>query len=142
MSANGGLAPEPLTRREREILALLAQGLSGPEIAEQLTLGLSSVKSHIQHLYGKLGANSKRQAVARARRGRAPQPWPLPARRSWRSRPQCRAPAVPVFVNLWGVLGGTITICAAMSLDTSYSHRTSASKMLDGPNARAYVNRE
>src|SRR5579859_2325114 len=68
MSANDGLAPEPLTRREREILALLAQGLSGPEIAEQLTLGLSSVKSHIQHLYGKLGVNSKRQAIERARR--------------------------------------------------------------------------
>src|SRR6266702_3684764 len=58
---------EALTRREREVLGLLAQGLSGPEMAEQLTLGLSSVKSHIQHLYGKLGVNGKRQAVARAR---------------------------------------------------------------------------
>jgi len=69
---SGAKQPEPLlgealTRREREVLGLLAQGLSGPEIAEQLTLGLSSVKSHIQHLYGKLGVNSKRQAVARAR---------------------------------------------------------------------------
>ena len=69
--SRGGGQPEPLlgetlTRREREVLALLAQGLSGPEIAQQLTLGLSSVKSHIQHLYGKLGVNSKRQALARA----------------------------------------------------------------------------
>src|SRR3989442_10904614 len=62
-----GLPGEPLTRRERDILGLLAQGYSGPEIAEKLTLGLSSVKSHIQHLYGKLGVNSKRQAVAQAR---------------------------------------------------------------------------
>lgn len=58
---------EPLTRREREILALLAQGYSGPEIAEQLTLAISSVKWHIQHLYGKLGVNSKRQALTRAK---------------------------------------------------------------------------
>ena len=58
---------EPLTRREREVLALLAQGYSGPEIAEKLTLGLSSVKSHTQHVYGKLGVNSKRQALVRAR---------------------------------------------------------------------------
>src|ERR1700694_2986281 len=86
MNANGGLGTEPLTRREREVLALLAQGLSGPEIAQQLTLGLSSVKSHIAHLYGKLGVNSKRQAVARARElglltplGQAPPPLPFPA---------------------------------------------------------------
>ncbi len=58
---------EPLTRREREILALLAEGLTSPEIADRLTLAASSVKSHMQHLYGNLGANSKRQAVARAR---------------------------------------------------------------------------
>jgi len=58
---------EPLTRREREILALLAQGLTAPEIAERLTVAVSSVKTHLQHLYGKLGVNSKRQATARAR---------------------------------------------------------------------------
>jgi len=49
--AAGPLA-EPLTRREREILGLLAQGYSAPEIAQQLTVAISSVKSHIQHLYG------------------------------------------------------------------------------------------
>ena len=64
---SAGPLGEPLTRREREILALLAEGLTGPEIAERLTLATSSVKSHMQHLYGKLGANSKRQAVSRAR---------------------------------------------------------------------------
>src|SRR3990172_7428669 len=57
---------EPLTRREREVLALLAEGLSAPEIAERLTLALSSVKFHIQNVYGKLGVNSKRQALTRA----------------------------------------------------------------------------
>ncbi len=64
--ADGPLG-EPLTRREREVLALLAQGYSGPEIAKKLTLGLSSVKSHTQHLYGKLEVSSKREAVTRAR---------------------------------------------------------------------------
>jgi predicted ATPase/DNA-binding CsgD family transcriptional regulator len=57
---------EALTRREREILALLAQGLTGPEIAARLTVATSSVKSHLQHIYGKLSVNSKRQAVSRA----------------------------------------------------------------------------
>ncbi len=58
---------EPLTRREGEILALLAGNLTGPEIAEKLTLAVSSVRWHIQQIYGKLGVNGKRQAVARAR---------------------------------------------------------------------------
>jgi predicted ATPase/DNA-binding CsgD family transcriptional regulator len=57
---------EPLTRREREILDQLAQGYSAPEIADNLTLAVSSVKWHVQHLYGKLGVNSKRQALTRA----------------------------------------------------------------------------
>src|SRR5262249_27105412 len=57
---------EPLTRREKEILELLAQGLSGPEIAQKLTLAISTVKSHIRQIYGKLGVNSKRQALQRA----------------------------------------------------------------------------
>ncbi len=57
---------EPLTRREREIITLQAQGLSAPEIAQHLTLALSSVKFHIQNIYGKLGVNSKRQALTRA----------------------------------------------------------------------------
>jgi non-specific serine/threonine protein kinase len=57
---------EPLTRREREILDLLAQGFSAPEIAQKLILARSSVKWYIQQLYGKLGVNSKRQAINRA----------------------------------------------------------------------------
>jgi predicted ATPase/DNA-binding CsgD family transcriptional regulator len=64
---NSAEAPvEPLTRREREILALLAQGLSGPEIAEKLTLAPSSVKWHIHQLYGKLGVGTKQRALLRA----------------------------------------------------------------------------
>src|SRR6266536_1343252 len=58
---------EPLTRRERDILARLAQERSAPEIAQSLTLAVSSVKWYIQQVYGKLAVNSKRQAIARAR---------------------------------------------------------------------------
>ena len=58
---------EPLTRRERDILALLAQGQSAREIAEGLSLAVSSVKWYIQQIYRKLGVNRKRQAVTRAR---------------------------------------------------------------------------
>src|SRR5678815_2935500 len=57
----------PLTRREQEVLALLAEDQSASEIAHGLTLAVSSVKGYIQHLYGKLGVNSRREAIARAR---------------------------------------------------------------------------
>ena len=61
-----GALVEPLTRREQQVLRLLAEGYSGPEIAAQFTVSLSAVKFHIQNVYSKLGANSKRQAVTRA----------------------------------------------------------------------------
>jgi non-specific serine/threonine protein kinase len=64
---DGAFEPiEPLTNREREILSFLAQGYSGPEIAERLTLAVSTVKWYIQQLYGKLGVNGKRRAIQRA----------------------------------------------------------------------------
>ena len=59
--------PEALTRREREILALLAQDLSNREIADRLALALSSVKWYTRQIYGKLGVNNRRQATVRAR---------------------------------------------------------------------------
>jgi predicted ATPase/DNA-binding CsgD family transcriptional regulator len=57
---------EPLTRREYEILNLLAQDYSGPEIAQRLTLAPSSVKWHILGIYGKLGVNRRQRALRRA----------------------------------------------------------------------------
>ncbi|MGE5223604.1 MAG: adenylate/guanylate cyclase domain-containing protein [Omnitrophica WOR_2 bacterium] len=56
---------EPLTRREREILSLLGEGLTSREIAERLTLAISSVRWYIQQIYAKLEVNSKQQALAR-----------------------------------------------------------------------------
>jgi predicted ATPase/DNA-binding CsgD family transcriptional regulator len=57
---------ETLTRREHEILGLLAEGLTAAEIAGKLTLATSSVKWYVQQVYGKLGVNNKRQALTRA----------------------------------------------------------------------------
>ena len=67
VSKTGEELIEPLTRREREILVLLAQGYSASEIAQQLTLALSTVKWYVQQVYGKLGVNNKQQAILRAR---------------------------------------------------------------------------
>lgn len=57
---------DPLSERELEVLRLIAAGLSNQEIAQQLVIALSTVKSHINHIYGKLNVNSRTQAVARA----------------------------------------------------------------------------
>ncbi len=61
------LPVEPFTRRERDILRLLGQHLTSPEIAGELNLALSSVKWYVQQIYGKLGVNSRRQAIVHAR---------------------------------------------------------------------------
>jgi ATP/maltotriose-dependent transcriptional regulator MalT len=58
---------EPLTARELEILRLIAAGLSNPEIAAALILTVGTVKAHTHHIYGKLNATNRVQAVARAR---------------------------------------------------------------------------
>lgn len=56
----------PLSGREEEILALLCQGASNAEIAEQLYLAESTVKTHVSALMTKLSATSRMKAVARA----------------------------------------------------------------------------
>jgi LuxR family maltose regulon positive regulatory protein len=61
-----GLA-EQLTARELEILVLLAAGMPNPRIAEQLVVTVDTVKKHVSHLLGKLGAANRTEAVTRAR---------------------------------------------------------------------------
>jgi len=54
---------EKLTRREEEVLNLLAGGLSNREIAEQLSLSEGTVKNHVSNIIGKLQANDRTHAV-------------------------------------------------------------------------------
>jgi LuxR family maltose regulon positive regulatory protein len=64
---DGGLV-EPLSAREREVLALIAEGMSNQAIADRLGIELSTVKRHGSNLLGKLGASNRTQAVAMGRR--------------------------------------------------------------------------
>jgi len=56
-----------LTEREREVLELIAAGRSAPEIAREFVVSVSTVKTHLRHIYDKLDAHSGREAVAKAR---------------------------------------------------------------------------
>jgi len=65
-SASNQAQVEPLTRREREVLHLLSTGASNREIARRLVLSLGTVKKHVSNICGKLGVQSRTQAIARA----------------------------------------------------------------------------
>ena len=58
---------EPLTGREREVLRLLLEGASNREIARRLVLSINTVKRHIYNLCGKMGVQSRTQAIVKAR---------------------------------------------------------------------------
>jgi LuxR family transcriptional regulator, maltose regulon positive regulatory protein len=58
---------EPLSAREREVLHLVAAGLSNNQIADKLIVTVGTIKRHLNNIYGKLGVASRTQALARAR---------------------------------------------------------------------------
>ena len=58
---------ESLTRREKEILLLMSEGLSNPEIARRLFISLSTTKVHVRHVLRKLGVRTRLQAILHAR---------------------------------------------------------------------------
>ena len=58
---------EPLSKRELEVLQLIAEGLTNPEIADRLFLSLNTVKAHTRNIYGKLGVHNRTSAVVTAR---------------------------------------------------------------------------
>jgi len=74
-TGHGGTAPqnartpfgESLSERELEVLRLMAQGATNREIAERLVVTVGTVKSHINHILGKLDSHNRTEAVARAR---------------------------------------------------------------------------
>lgn len=57
-----------LSEREQQVLKLIAEGLSAPEIGERIHLSTATVKTHLQHLYEKLGVSERAAAVAEGMR--------------------------------------------------------------------------
>jgi len=55
--------PDGLTTREAEVLALIAEGLTNAEIAQRLVVSPTTIKSHINHLFGKAGIRDRAQAI-------------------------------------------------------------------------------
>ena len=58
---------EPVTDAESRVLRLLPSNLSGPDIARELYLSVNTVRTHVRHIYQKLGVRGRREAVDRAR---------------------------------------------------------------------------
>ena len=66
-----GQPPEPgldLTEREREVLALMVEGLNNTQIAGRLSVSPSTIKSHVSNILSKLGVSSRTEAVTLALR--------------------------------------------------------------------------
>ena len=59
--------PEPLSQAEARVLRLLQTSLSAPEIARELYVSVNTVRTHMRHVYDKLGAHRRLEAIDRAR---------------------------------------------------------------------------
>ena len=70
--AEHGRRLDSLTPREREILGLMAEGLDNRDIARELGISYTTVRSHVRHLLSKMGARSKLEAVVKAADWNAP----------------------------------------------------------------------
>ena len=61
------LLVEPLTRREQQVLQRIARGQNNQQLADALSVSTSTIKTHINNLFRKLGANERQQAIQIAR---------------------------------------------------------------------------
>ena len=66
LAAKDAAFVEPLSQRESAVLRLLGSELTGPDIARELVVSLSTVRTHTRSIYAKLGVTSRRAAVRRA----------------------------------------------------------------------------
>ena len=57
------MLPDGLTRREAEILAMMARGMTNPDIAAQLYLSAHTIKSHVNRIFAKTGSADRAAAV-------------------------------------------------------------------------------
>ena len=58
---------EPLSKRELDVLRLLASSLTGPQIADELFISLGTFQTHTKSIYGKLGVHNRLEAIQRSR---------------------------------------------------------------------------
>ncbi|MCB1665770.1 MAG: response regulator transcription factor [Pseudomonadales bacterium] len=66
--ANNPVEESPLTRRESDVLALIASGSSSPEVADRLNISKYTVEDHLKHVYQKLNISSRAEAALAAKR--------------------------------------------------------------------------
>jgi len=67
LTANTQMLVEPLSRREIEVLRLIAEGYKYTEIAERLVVSINTVRHHTRNVYGKLEVNNRTQAISRGK---------------------------------------------------------------------------
>ncbi|HHB90823.1 MAG TPA: hypothetical protein ENK60_05900 [Anaerolineae bacterium] len=105
----------PLTRRETEILGLIAQGLSNDEIAQQLHISPNTVKVHVRNIFEKMGVQSRTEASIEAvKRGWVELPG-LSMERETPQPPSWQPLADPFSPWWWGVLGGILILALVMA---------------------------
>jgi DNA-binding CsgD family transcriptional regulator len=112
--------PDVLTPREQDVLELLRQGLTNPQIAESLGISLDGAKYHVAEILGKLGVDSREGAAAW--RPEEHRPWwalaTSPFITPWRKLAGALPPAVTVAVSsamILTVLGGSVLLAVLLS---------------------------